>query len=395
MQKNQKLKIQPNNLVKNWRKVKLGETFIISREFGRKIKVSEYKTEGKIPIYDQGNAEISGYTDDISSIYKGKLPAILFGDHTLKLRIINHSFSIGADGIQILEPSKKIFDKVFFFYCLKFVISKLLKSYGYERHLKYLREIEVIIPEDINEQKRISSIFSAFDDKIELNNKINETLEEMAQAIFKHWFVDFKFPGHEKAKSRSERSSTTGIKFVNSELGKIPEGWEVKRFEDIMEFLSGKKPPELIFNPSGEYFIYGSNTVMGKSNEFLYKGPLVILARIGSSCGALRLSIAPCWISNNTTGIKGKNNISTFFVYLLLKRFDFNQIKEGTGQPYINVKALKSYKVVIPPSKILNTFDKIIRNFYYQIQEKAEENQKLAELRDLLLPKLMGGEVRV
>ena len=195
--------------------------------------------------------------------------------------------------------------------------------------------------------------------------------------------MKFKFPGWQK------------VKFVDSELGKIPEGWRIKRFEDIMEFLSGKKPPELIFNPSGKYFIYGSNTIMGRSNEFLYEGPLVILARIGSNCGALRLSITPCWISNNTTGIRGKNNISTFFVYFLLKRFDFNQIKEGTGQPYINVKALKSYKAAIPPSKILSTFDKIIRNFYYQIQKKVEENQKLSALRDLLLPKLMSGEVRI
>jgi len=106
------------------------------------------------------------------------------------------------------------------------------------------------------------------------------------------------------------------------------------------------------------------------------------------------LHYPPCWISNNTTGIKGKNGISTFFIYLLLKNFDFNQIKEGTGQPYINIKALKSYSAALPPRYILNNFNEIVSNFYLKIQEKVKENQTLVALRDLLLPKLMRGEIK-
>jgi type I restriction enzyme S subunit len=376
------MKNNNNNLPKGWRKVKLGEIMQISRNFGKKIKVSEYKAKGLIPIYDQGSDFVSGYTDDLKAAYNGQLPAILFGDHTLRLRLINHKFAIGADGIQILEPLDPAIDRIFFYYLLKYAI-KSLKSYGYERHLKYLREVEISYPEDLNEQKRIADILSAFDDKIEVNNKIIKTLEEMAQEIFKEWFVRFRFPGWEK------------VKFIDSELGKIPEGWEVKKFEEIMEFLSGKNPDSTIFNSFGKYYIYGSNTIMGKSDKFLYNGPIVILARIGSNCGALRLSIAPCWISNNTAGIKGKNGISTFFIYLLLKNFDFNQIKEGTGQPYINIKALKSYTTALPSRHILKNFEEVIFNFYFKIQQRVEENQNLAALRDLLLPKLMSGEIRV
>jgi type I restriction enzyme S subunit len=377
-----KAEIQNNNLPKGWRKVKLGEFMQISRDFGRKIKVSEYKAKGFIPVYDQGSDYISGYTNDLKAAYNGQLPAILFGDHTLRLRLINHKFAIGADGIQILEPLDSTIDRIFFYYLLKYAI-KNLKSYGYERHLKYLRELEISYPQDINEQKRIAEILSAFDDKIELNNKIIKTLEEMAQDVFKQWFIKFRFPGWEK------------VKFVDSELGKIPEGWEVRKFEEIMEFLSGKNPDSTIFNSSGKYYIYGSNTIMGKSDNFLYNGPIVILARIGSNCGALRLSITPCWISNNTAGVKGKNDISTFFIYLLLKNFDFTQIKEGTGQPYINIKALKSYITALPSRNILKNFEEVISSFYFKIQQKVEENQKLSELRDLLLPKLMSREIKL
>jgi len=376
MQK-QNSQFKNNNLPKGWRKVKLGEWIELKYGFGLP---EEKRIKGDIPVY--GSSGIVGYhkkpavnTQGIIIGRKGNVGAVYFSSGPF----------YPIDTVYFIDSLKKDGDLKFFYYLLKTIDFKKVDINvgvpGLNRDTAH--SLDILIPEDLNEQKRIADILSSFDDKIELNNKIIKTLEEMAQEIFKEWFVKFRFPGWQK------------VKFVDSELGKIPEGWEVRKFEEIMEFLSGKNPDSTTFDSSGKYYIYGSNTIMGKSDKFLYNGPIVILARIGSNCGALRLSIAPCWISNNTAGIKGKNGISTFFIYLLLKNFDFNQIKEGTGQPYINIKALKSYTTALPSRNILKNFEEVIFNFYFKIQQKVEENQTLAELRDLLLPKLMSGEIRV
>lgn len=392
-------KLNNNNLPKGWQKVKLGE---ITKVFGGGTPSTSNPNywNGNIPwltpaevVALRGNRFIEKtdryITEEGLRHSSAKLiPAyslLLTSRATIGEVVINKIPMATNQGFINIIPDK--IDLMFLFYWLRMKKNYLNKmavgSTFNELSKSVFKKIEIIYPEDINEQKRIAEILSAFDDKIELNNKLIKTLEKMASAIFKEWFVKFKFPGWEK------------VKFVDSELGKIPEGWEVKDFETIMEFLNGRKPPENIFSPSGRYYIYGSNTIMGRSEKFLYEGPIIVLARIGSNCGALRLNISPCWISNNATGIKGKDNISTFFVYLLLKNFDFSQIKEGTGQPYINIKALKSYKVILPASNILYRFDELVSNFYFNIHQKVEENQKLSALRDLLLPKLMSGEIRI
>jgi len=372
---------------KNWRKIRLGEVFNISREFGRKIKVSEYKKKGKIPVYDQGNNEISGYTDDISSVYKGKLPAILFGDHTLKLRIINHSFSIGADGIQILEPSEKIFDRVFFFYCLKFTISKLLKSYGYERHLKYLKEVEVVIPEDINEQKRIADILSAFDEKIELNNKINQILEEMAQAIFKEWFVK-----SEKLKMKSEKlSNLVDTQYGYTQTANDKEiGPKFLRVKDINKanWIDWNSVPYCRIGEENfkKYKLKKGDIVIARMAD---PGKVEIIEReINAVFGSylIRLQIK-------------SSKITPYFLYYYLKSPLYQNfilgVSTGTTRKSINAKMMVNCNILIPPREILEKFEMIISRIRQKINLNLVENQKLSALRDLLLPKLMSGEIRV
>jgi len=388
---------------KNWRKIRLGEVFNVSREFGRKFKVSEYKKKGKIPVYDQGNNEISGYTDDVSSVYRGELPAILFGDHTLKLRIINHPFSIGADGIQILEPSKEIFDRVFFFYCLKFAISKLLKSYGYERHLKYLREVEVVILEDINEQKRIADILSAFDEKIELNNKINQILEEMAQAIFKEWFVKFRFPGWRK------------VKFVDSELGKIPEGWRIKKIGELADIISRGSNLTYVQNKEKGIPVLNQRCIRKDeivleairyakpSNEkfYLKKWDILINSMGTGTLGRVGRNLSidyPMIIHNCITFIRANNRVLQIYLYYQIKNHEkyFEQLAIGsTGQVSLPLKTIKDLKVLLPAEVLLDQFFEIVKPMWEKIGQLKKENQKLSALRDLLLPKLMSGEIRV
>jgi len=255
-------------------------------------------------------------------------------------------------------------------------VQKKLPIYG-------VQNIQILLPL-INEQQAIAAILSSLDDKIELLREQNKTLEATAQVIFKEWFVNFNFPG------------ATG-KMIDSELGKIPEGWKVVSFDEIMKFTPGTYIPKEDYENNGDNFIYGSNSVMGNTNQKTHSGPIIILAKIGTYCGAIRFSHDDCWINNNAGGIQGLN-ISTALIFEILKHFDFSIVREGSGQPYINMSGLKMQKFAIPKDLNSEFFKKISQSMdsiYLKIAGNQRQIQTLSKLRDTLLPKLMKGEVRV
>lgn len=246
-----------------------------------------------------------------------------------------------------------------------------------------VRNIEIKLP-PLPEQRAIAAVLSSLDDKIELLREQNKTLEATAQAIFKEWFVNFNFPG------------ATG-KMIDSELGEIPEGWSVVNFDEIMKFTPGTYIPKEDYEINGDNFIYGSNSVMGNTNQKTHTGPIIILAKIGTYCGAIRFSQDDCWINNNAGGIQGLN-ISTAVIFEILKHFDFSIVREGSGQPYINMSGLKMQKVAIPKdlnSEILKKISQSIDTIYLKIAGNQKQIQILSKLRDTLLPKLIKGEVRI
>ena len=254
-------------------------------------------------------------------------------------------------------------------------VQKKLPIYG-------VQNIKIFLP-SFPEQRAIAAVLSSLDDKIELLREQNKTLEAIAQAIFKEWFVNFNFPG------------ATG-KMIDSELGKIPEGWKIYRFDEIMEFTSGNYIPKEEYDACGKNIIYGSNSVMGKTNKKTHTGPVIILAKIGSYCGAVQYSLNNCWINNNAGGIKGKT-ISTALIFEILKYFNFGIVREGSGQPYINMSGLKIQEVALPNDKSPITIkaSNIFDGLYKKIGENTNQIKVLSSLRDTLLPKLMKGEVRV
>jgi len=391
------MKIVKNKQPKTWRKVRLGEFAEVNPpvrlqrgkeypflDMADVIPLSRMTNWQKRKVFNGSGARF----ENGDTLFARITPCLENGKITQARELKTLAF--GSTEFYVLRGKQGISDSDFISYLSRaYKIRKLAEgsmvgASGRQRVERVAFEnIEVEVPEDINTQKRIAEVLSAFDDKIEVNNKISKNLEAMAQAIFKEWFANFRFPGHEK------------VKMVNSELGKIPEGWKVKNFEDIMDFLNGEYIPQSQYDSKGNYLIYGSNTIMGRSNKYLYKGPIIILAKIGSYCGAIRYSHFPCWINNNAGGIKGKKEIPTSFIYYLLRKFNFNQVKEGTGQPFISMKGLKIQKGILPPQKLLDLFNKNIDNIKNYIANNEKENQKLAAFRDLLLPKLMSGEIRI
>ena len=233
----------------------------------------------------------------------------------------------------------------------------------------HIQALNIRIP-PLPTQQKIAAILSSLDDKIELNNKINENLEQQAQALFKSWFVDFEPFG-----------------------GKMPEGWKVGKLSEIADISSGKRPPMKQSEYSNEVSIplVGAASVMGYTNQVLYNEPILITGRVGTH-GVIQRFNSECWPSDNTLVIKSNYYEYT---YQILKNIDYDNMNRGSTQPLITQSDLGKVECIIPDEGNLNKFEQLTNNLFAKLQENQLENQKLANIRDTLLPKLMNGEISI
>lgn len=242
-----------------------------------------------------------------------------------------------------------------------------------------LKRMLVPVP-PLPEQRAIAAILSALDDKIELNRQMNKTLEEMAQAIFKEWFVDFG-PFRDGG-------------MQDSELGPIPVGWRTGALSETAEICSGKRPMEKSGEPSDVFSIplIGASSIMGYVKAPpLYYEPIIVTGRVGT-LGIIQQIYEPSWPSDNTLVCRTKWND---FIYQVLCRIDFSSLNRGSTQPLITQSDLKKQNVVIPPDSILIAHANLSSPLSMQIQHNIDTNKTLSAIRDTLLPKLMSGEIRV
>lgn len=240
----------------------------------------------------------------------------------------------------------------------------------------------------ISEQISIIKILSDLDAKIELNRQMNESLEKIAGALFKRWFVDFEFPNDEGKPYKS-----SGGKMRNSELGQIPEAWEVECISKIAEVGSGKRPTQKSDERSDEFSIdlLGASSVMGYVHDALFSEPIIVTGRVGTHGIVQRVS-KPSWPSDNTLVIKPKYYE---YVFQCLKRIDFNSLNIGSTQPLITQTQIKNQMVLIPEKSILEDFERLASKLCSIVLLNVNEVNSLSMIRDLLLPKLMSGKIRV
>lgn len=257
-------------------------------------------------------------------------------------------------------------------------------------------------PSEIKDQHRIASILSSLDRKIELNNKINADLEEMAQAIFKNWFVDFE--------------PFKGGKFVDSELGMIPEGWKVGRLDEIADVVGGSTPskakPEYYTQKgiawltpkdlSNHPAVYTSRGVIditeegynSTSTKLMPKGTILFTSRAPIGY----ISIAQNDICTNQ-GFKSlvPKKAGTCFLYCFLKYVTPEIENKSTGSTFKEASGslMKSLQVIMPEQKVFEDFETIVSPLFARIESLEKENSRLSLLRDTLLPRLMSGELEV
>lgn len=241
---------------------------------------------------------------------------------------------------------------------------------------KLLNEVPITIP-SLDDQHRIASILSSLDRKIELNNKINADLEEMAQAIFKNWFIDFE--------------PFKDGKFVDSELGMIPEGWKVGTLEDLITIKYGKDHKKL---EDGTFPVYGSGGLMRFVNSWLYNGESVLIPRKGTLDNIMYVC-EKFWTVDTMFFSVPKMDYVMKYVYNYIKRFDFSKMNEGTSVPSNTAARLNKMQILIPTHEVLEMYDETLCPIYNKRKMNDKESRTLSLLRDTLLPRLMSGELEV
>ena len=266
---------------------------------------------------------------------------------------------------------------------------------------KQIEDYKILLP-DLETQRRIAFILSSLDRKIELNNKINADLEEMAQAIFKNWFVDFE--------------PFKDGKFVDSELGMIPEGWKVGRLDEIADVVGGSTPskakpeyytqkgiawltPKDLSNHPAVYTSRGEIDITEEgynstSTKLMPKGTILFTSRAPIGY----ISIAQNDICTNQ-GFKSlvPKKAGTCFLYCFLKYVTPEIENKSTGSTFKEASGslMKSLQVIMPEQKVFEDFETIVSPLFARIESLEKENSRLSLLRDTLLPRLMSGELEV
>lgn len=260
------------------------------------------------------------------------------------------------------------------------------------------RLIDIKLP-PLDDQRRIASILSSLDQKIELNNKINADLEEMAQAIFKNWFVDFE--------------PFKDGKFVDSELGKIPEGWKVGRLTDVIKLMPGGTPKTSeplywdngtipFFSPKDVNGVYCfatekhiTETGLNKCSSNLYPKDTIFITCRGT-VGKVCLAACDMAMNQSNYAIKAIDGYSQYYIFFLVKSVVERLIKKSNGAVFSAITS-KDFdeEILIPSQKAVEDFTNVIDGFFRRIFTIGTENSRLSTLRDTLLPRLMSGELEV
>ncbi len=292
--------------------------------------------------------------------------------------------------IAIFRPNKKIVLPNFLCYLLKtpkiynYIASNCVSGSALPRIvLKDFKNVIIPVP-PLATQQKIATILSSLDDKIELNNKINDNLEQQAQAIFKSWFVDFEPFG-----------------------GKMPEGWRMGKLSEIADIIMGQSPDGKSYNEDG----IGTVFYQGRA-EFGTRFPtrrlfttepkriakkFDTLMSVRAPVGDLNIANEDCCIGRGLAAIHSKDSHQSFIHYTVVFLHPQLDVFNGEGTVFgcINRDALNNMEVLIPTKTDLDKFEQIVASLDNEVYNRDEENRKLVSLRDTLLLKLMNGEIEV
>ena len=232
-----------------------------------------------------------------------------------------------------------------------------------------VKEFLIHIP-DIEKQRKIVSILSSLDDKIENNNRINRNLEAQAQALFKSWFVDFEPWG-----------------------GIMPEDWKEGTLGEIAEFKRGKSILGKDARPGNVPVVAGGMEPAYYHDTANTKAPVITISASGANAGYVRLYNEDIWASDCSWIDASSKNLLWVYCYLSINRHILRHAQTGAVQPHVKAKDVNAFEIIVPAQKVIEDFIKVVKPLFDQIANNQKESHRLAALRDTLLPKLMKGEI--
>jgi type I restriction enzyme, S subunit len=298
----------------------------------------------------------------------------------------------------------------YLYYALKAAISQIRSlSYGTVFDtitMKSFNNLIVTIP-SLTEQHAIAHILGSLDYKIELNRRMNETLEQMARAIFKSWFVDFD-PVRAKAEGRDtglpeEIAELFPDGFEQTDMGEVPRGWTRTTLKDGIEIYDSKRIPlnkRQRTERHGTFPYYGAAGIMDYVNDYLFDGVYVLTGEDGSVTDdrgypVVQYVWGKFWVNNHAHVLKGKDRICDEHLYLFLQQTDISAFVTGAVQPKLSQANLKAIPFTLPDELVCSAFSELVQPLFHKLRANADENLTLASLRDTFLPKLISGELRV
>ena len=341
-----------------------------------RVQARDYRTEGLYPVVDQGQSDVSGWTDSADGLICNCLPVIVFGDHTRAVKYLDQPFVRGADGTQILKPRDDI-DPEYFFFAL---CSIELESRGYNRHLQQLKAAHIPLV-DLSAQQTIGRVLRLVREAIALNDRALATAEELHAAVMAHVFT----------------YGLRGEPTKETEIGPIPESWEAESLGSVADIVStrmsyadlerlepsvdasaipvwGVKVSDM--NTPGNEVIFASASLakaldLATAQQRAAPPDTVLLPKRGAAIATNKKRLAVVWtvFDPNVIGIRAKTGLDTKYLFHWLRSFDLRSITAAGPTPQINKKDLDPVCLPIPSvledqqmiSSLIDSIDEVIR----------------------------------
>ena len=366
--------------MEDWKEYKLGDVLTI--KYGKDHKQI---ADADIPIYGSGG--IMRYGE--RSLYNGPSILIPRKGSLNNIMYANKPFWT-VDTMFWTIINEDVANPLFVYYsiCKKDFASLNTGSAVPSLTVPVIEDIDILLPSK-ETQNKIVAILKSLDDKIEVNRRINDNLEQQAQALFRSWFVDFE-PFRDQP-------------FVESELGMIPEGWRVGTLFDVAEIFDKQRKPLSGKEREGMkrlYPYYGATSCMDYVDNYLFDGIYTLIGEDGSVAKEdgspyMQYVWGKFWVNNHAHILQGKNGFSTEMIYVLLSITNIQHLVTGAVQAKLSQANMQKIVLAIPPTNVLNQVRPVIDSMYETRRGRENESRRLAELRDTLLPRLMSGELKV
>ena len=300
----------------------------------------------------------------------------------------------------------------FFYYVLKSSTKKLeaLANGTTFREISGSGMKRVVVPRPpLDQQRAIASILGAIDDKIEQRLQTAQAVERLAQTMFRAWFVDFE-PVRAKAVGGTSFPSmpqpvfdTLPTRFDDSDIGLVPEGWPSRSLGDVIDIHDARRIPlsrRERQRRKGPFRYYGATGIVDYIDDFLFDGRFVLVGEDGTVVSdhdspVVQYVWGQFWVNNHAHVLTGTSGISTEYLRLLLDAINIRPFVTGAVQPKLNQRNLRSVPVLTPPLRIVTAFEEIIAPHFALLRQAHDESRLLESIRDLLLPVLLNGKIRV